>query len=164
MGKKVKKKQQKKKNVKQIKNVNEPWYNNTIFVLLMLITVFPLGLFLILRNERLKRDLWPIAKVVIIAALIIITYTLIAGDWQKPELEVKDEMTYSTDQNFGTDQLITDYVISVSDNETDLSIEDVSIVKYEDLDLTTKGTKTIKFLVKDDAMNVTTKEAKLIIE
>ncbi len=163
MQKKKKTKKKSFKNAQKHQTTTEKWYNNTFFVLLMLITVFPIGLYLVLTNKRLKEELWPTVKVIIIGGVIIIAYVLINNEWEKPVLEVKPEVTYSIDDKFGTDTLITDYVTKVEDNETDLTIEDVNIVKYDNLDFNQVGTQTITFMVKDDAQNVTTKEAKLII-
>ncbi len=153
------------KNSKQTRKVTtkEPWYNNTLFVLIMLITVFPLGLFLVLKNERLKQELWPSLKVIIVCAIAIIAFVFFTGDWEKPVLEVKDNVIYSINDEFGTDVLINDFVTKVEDNETPLSVEDVNIVKYDDLDFEKVGTQEITFLVKDEAANVATKTAKLTI-
>lgn len=150
-------------NIKQNQK-KEPWYNNTFFVLIMLITFFPLGLYLVLSNKRLKKELWPSLKIILIVLIGLIAITLISSEWDKPELKVKDEMTYKINQEFSAKQLITDYVEEVSDNKTDLTQEDVVIVKYDKLDFTQPGTQEITFLVKDEAHNITTAHGKLIIE
>lgn len=150
-------------NIKQNQK-KEPWYNNTFFVLIMLITFFPLGLYLVLSNKRLKKELWPSLKIILIVLIGLIAFTLISSEWDKPELKVKDEMTYKINQEFSAKQLITDYVEEVSDNQTDLTQEDVVIVKYDKLDFTQPGTQEITFLVKDEAHNITTAHGKLIIE
>ncbi len=133
--------------------MNRKWYENTLFIFIMLIAFFPLGFYLIYRNKELRKELMPVAIVVGIAMVGIVGYTLITGDWQKPELEVKAEMTYAVDTEFSPELLITDYVEKVSDNKTDLTKEDVQIKNYAKLDFSKTGEQEISFLVSDDDHN-----------
>ncbi len=136
---------------------------NTLFILIMTIVFFPIGLYLIYRNKKLRKELMPQAIVLSIVSVGIIGYTL-AQDWTNPILEVKAKNTYSVEDDFLPKDIITDYVINVSDNDTELTIEDVQIKNYKKLDLTTKGTQKIEFLVTDDNYNSTIKTADLVIK
>ncbi len=136
---------------------------NTLFILIMTIVFFPIGLYLIYRNKKLRKELMPQAIILSIVSVGIIVYTL-AQDWTNPELEIKATNTYSIEDEFIPKDLITDYVISVSDNDTELTIEDVQIKNYKSLDLDTKGTQEIQFLVTDNSYNSTIKTANLVIE
>lgn len=163
MNKGKKKNSSNKKQKQKVKSYDK-WYQNNLFVLLMLITVFPLGLFLVLTNDRLKKELLPTAKVIGVIALVIIVFKVTSSDKIKPELEMKSEMTYSLKDDFSPKQLINDYYISVSDNESDLKKEDISIKNYKKLDFSQKGTQTINFIVSDDDMNFNCVESKIIIK
>lgn len=163
MNKGKKKNNSNKKQKQKVKSYDK-WYHNNLFVLLMLITIFPLGLFLVLTNDRLKKELLPTAKVIGVIALIIIVFKVASSDKIKPELEMKSEMTYSLKDDFSPKQLINDYYISVSDNESDLKKEDINIKNYKKLDFSQKGTQTINFIVSDDDMNFNSVESKIIIK
>lgn len=143
--------------------MNKKWYENTLFILIMLIVFFPLGFYLIYRNHELRKELMPYAIAIGLGIVLIIGYVFIFGDHTAPELKVESTKTYQLNADFSPETLITDYVVSVSDNKTDLAKEDVQIKNYKKLDFTKVGTQKIEFLVTDDDYNNTVETANLVI-
>ncbi len=143
--------------------MNKKWYENTLFILIMLIVFFPLGFYLIYRNQELRKELMPYAVAIGLGIVLIIGYVFIFGDHTAPELKVETTKTYQLNADFSPKNLINDYVISVSDNKTDLANEDVQIKNYKKLDFTKVGSQKIEFLVTDDDYNNTVETADLVI-
>ncbi len=143
--------------------MNKKWYENTLFILIMLIVFFPLGFYLIYRNQELRKELMPYAVAIGLGIVLIVGYVFIFGDHTAPELKVETTKTYQLNADFSPKNLINDYVISVSDNKTDLANEDVQIKNYKKLDFTKVGSQKIEFLVTDDDYNNTVETADLVI-
>lgn len=133
--------------------MDKKWYQRTWVILISLIAFLPLGLILLWKNKELRSELAPTLKWTAIAMGCIFIYGAFFRDNVKPVIKAKSEISIIGDKAYSEQEIVDQAIISVSDNQTDLSNKDVKIMHFDKLDLSKKGKQTVKFLVHDKAAN-----------
>lgn len=137
------------------------WYQKNWFIVLMLIFVAPIGIYLMYTQTKWGKK----RKVFIAVVSVIFAIAVYTPDKEPPEITLSST-TYTIKRGdiMTKEQLKEKYIVSVTDNKTNIKISDVKVGSYSTINFNKNGTYAISLTATDSSDNKTTKKVKLIVE
>lgn len=129
----------------------EKFYKKTWFAIVMTIFIYPVGMYLVWTSKKMEKTPKIIASV--LGGMLFLS--ILVSDATEPEIELNGESTLvlAKDQVITEDELLSSAIANITDNRTDMSINDIEIDGFDDVDFSTEGKYKVNFKASDEAEN-----------
>lgn len=138
----------------------EKFYKKMWVAVVCTIFVYPLGMLLVWTNKNIEKKI----KIILTVLGGLFFVYVVASDTTAPEITLSEkEMTVYKGESASEDE-IKGLVSSVTDNKTEMSVDDIVVDGYDTIDFATEGEYKINFTATDGADNEATTSATIKVE
>ncbi len=141
--------------------MEKKWYQKTWVIGLFLIFFAPVGIYLMYKHTSWQKNI----KLVIAIFAALFFMAMIFEDEEAPIIDLRaNKYTVERGSDVDKELIINELVSDVSDNRSELSKEDVSVIGLDEINENEIGKYNLSFEVSDEAGNVVTEDVVLNVE